>query len=210
MSDDAQDPPRSTLDTPNEAPKDATRHGWLNGQLLIAMPQMGDARFEKALVFVCAHDAKGAMGLIVNKAIPDLTLATLLDELLIDHDSDVFGDFPVLVGGPVETTRGFLLHSGEFNGRDTIRVRDDYAVTGTIEALRAAMGKGGPQDKMFALGYAGWGAGQLEDEIRNNAWLVCDARRDLVFGHDQTGKWDKALAFIGINPALFSGESGHA
>lgn len=180
------------------------------GRLLVAMPNMGDPRFEKSVVFMCAHDETGAMGLIVNKVVPDLTLSTLLEELTIGHKGGLADTTPVFVGGPVETARGFLLHSAEFADRDSIRVKGDYAVTGTIDALRNAMGENGPRERLFALGYAGWGAGQLEDEIRNNAWLVCEATHDLVFGTDQDTKWARAMSGLGIDPALFTGASGHA
>lgn len=180
------------------------------GRLLVAMPNMGDPRFEKSVVFLCAHDETGAMGLVVNKIVPDLTLATLLEELTIAQSGDIADKTPVFVGGPVETARGFLLHSAEFTDRDSIRVKGDYAVTGTIDALRHAMGENGPRDRLFALGYAGWGAGQLEDEIRANAWLVCDATPDLVFGGDQDTKWARAMLGLGIDPALFTGAAGRA
>jgi len=184
---------------------------WLDGRLLIAMPSMKDERFAKAVIFICAHDAKGAMGLIVNKTVPDLSMSKLMKDLLIPvKDEAMMNKMAVLVGGPVETQRGFLLHSPEFSSSDTIKVRNNFAITGTVEALREAMSDQGPHEKIFALGYAGWTAGQLESELQNNNWLICEARSDLIYDDDQDSKWRKALAFMGIDPLMLSTAQGNA
>jgi putative transcriptional regulator len=191
--------------------KDTQDDLWLSGKLLVAMPGMEDPRFARSVVFVCAHDENGAMGLMINKEIPDLTLKTLLEDLMIDEqDMSDEDDFKVLLGGPMETTRGFLLHGAEFETKDTIKVREDYAVTGTVQALKKALKGDGPKNKVFALGYAAWDAGQLEQEIQDNAWLVCDALDSIIFGTDQDEKWGQAMRSLGIDPAIFAAQAGHA
>jgi putative transcriptional regulator len=148
---------------------------------------------------------------MINKEIPDLTLKTLLEDLMIDEqDMSDEDDFKVLLGGPMETTRGFLLHGAEFETKDTIKVREDYAVTGTVQALKKALKGDGPKNKVFALGYAAWDAGQLEQEIQDNAWLVCDALDSIIFGTDQDEKWGQAMRSLGIDPAIFAAQAGHA
>lgn len=187
------------------------RRDWLDGKLLIAMPNMTDTRFEKSVVFICAHDNKGAMGLIVNKTVPDLSMSKLLQDLLIPIKEDSpFINMDVLVGGPVETQRGFLLHSGEFTSPDTIQIKNNIFVTGTVEALREAAVGQGPSEKIFALGYAGWQAGQLERELQANAWLISEAHNDIIFGADQDTKWAKALKYMGIDPLMLHSSAGHA
>jgi putative transcriptional regulator len=183
----------------------------LNGKLLIAMPSLEDPRFERAVIFMCAHDPKGAMGIVINKTATDLTLSKLLEDFSINlHDKDKTDSIPVFVGGPVETRRGFLLHSSDFQSKDTIKVNDDYAVTGTIEALKQAMGQDGPHAHLFALGYAGWSAGQIEKELIENSWLICEADKELIFSTNIQEKWSKALAILGIDPSKLNSTYGLA
>lgn len=183
----------------------------LNGKLLIAMPSLEDPRFERAVIFMCAHDQKGAMGIVINKTVDDLTLSKLLEDLSINlHDKDKTDSIPVFVGGPVETRRGFLLHSSDFESKDTIKVNKDYAVTGTIDALKEAMSPEGPQSHLFALGYAGWDAGQIEKELIENSWLVCEADKDLIFSTDIQEKWGKALSLLGVDPLKLNSTYGLA
>ena len=191
-------------------PSDTTTSGnFLAGKLLLAMPQMSDPRFKKSVIFLCAHDAAGAMGIAINEEMAHMPLSLLLTQLSLNPGDD-FDDFPVLQGGPVETARGLLLHTSDVVKSDSILIQQDYAVTGTIEALKEIVDGTGPADKLFALGYAGWGAGQLEAELADNAWLVVDADPDLVFRTPAPEKWDRAVRKIGIDPAFLAVSSGHA
>jgi len=173
----------------------------LNGKLLIAMPGMGDPRFEKSVVFLCAHSDEGAMGLIVNKRADSLRLRDLFDQLKIDVTRDA-RDLPVHFGGPVEHGRGFVLH--DFGYRSTISTLDvnsDFAMTATLDIL---------EDLATGRGYAGWGPGQLEAEIGQNAWLTVDADKAIVFDADDQGKWEAALGKLGISAVTLSSDAGRA
>lgn len=182
---------------------------YLTGRLLIAMPQMGDTRFHKAVIFICAHDANGAMGLVINHTLPGLELSTLLSQL--DIPGVTYGaDVPVMSGGPVETARGFILHAGSFNQIESLEIEQDIYVTGTIDALKAIAQGRGPDKLMFILGYAGWSAGQLDYEMQQNAWLVTDADADLIFSEDPDDRWERAIRKIGIDPSMLSGDAGRA
>ncbi len=186
---------------------------YLAGRILLAMPGMGDPRFYRAVIFMCAHDRNGAMGLVVNHVLPGLDLSHLLKQLNIDIDKDATAKSsgkPVLSGGPVESARGFILHSGEFQQGDTVRVSDEFSVTGTVDALKEIATGGGPDKMLFILGYAGWSPGQLDREIQQNAWLVADADPDLVFSLGAEQKWEQAIKKLGIDPAMLSGDAGHA
>lgn len=183
--------------------------GFLDGQLLIAMPGMQDPRFVKAVVYMCAHSADGAMGLVVNRALEKLTLLELLQQLEIE----VAGDAPagsVHFGGPVEAGRGFVLHSPDYVQEGTLKVSDGVALTATLDILKAIAAGDGPRRHLLALGYAGWGPGQLDREIRANGWLTVDADEDLVFGAALDRKWDRAMAKVGIDPRMLSDAAGHA
>jgi len=182
---------------------------YLVGQLLVAMPSMGDPRFEKTVIYLCAHNADGAMGLVVNRAMEELTFPDMLEQLGID----VTGNSPSInihFGGPVESGRGFVLHSSDYLRDATMVVDDDVALTATLDILKAIAGGGGPMQSLLALGYAGWGPGQLDGEIMSNGWLSVDADADLVFGDDLDGKWERAMKKIGIDPRMLSDEAGHA
>ena len=182
---------------------------YLDGQLLVAMPSMPDERFARTVIYMCAHSEEGAMGIVINNEMSHVPLSLLLAQLSLPT-GEAFEDFPVLQGGPVETARGLLLHSSDVMKSESIRIDRDFAVTGTIEALREIVSGAGPSDKLFALGYAGWSAGQLEQEIAANAWLVVDADPELVFRTPAARKWEKALRKLGIDPGLLSGAAGHA
>lgn len=182
----------------------------LSGQLLIAMPGMGDPRFEKSVVFLCAHSAEGAMGLIVNKPTPDLALDDLLDQLDIDRGVGSKG-IGVFFGGPVETGRGFVLHSRDYHGSpSTLQVDEEFSMTATRDILEDIARGLGPAQSLAALGYAGWAPGQLEGELQQNAWLTVNADEAIVFSADIGGKWSAALAKLGIDPLLLSAEGGRA
>jgi len=183
---------------------------FLDGQLLIAMPGMGDPRFERAVIFMCAHSTDGAMGLMINNPAPDLRFSDLLSQLDIDTDSDV-PDREVFFGGPVEHGRGFVLHSRDYElDGSTMLVDERYGMTATVEILQDMSRGEGPDHSLMTLGYAGWGPGQLEDEIQRNGWLTCTAPPSLVFDIKAPRKWEAALTSAGIDPRLLSAEGGRA
>jgi putative transcriptional regulator len=182
----------------------------LDGKLLIAMPGMGDPRFEKSVILICAHSPEGAMGLIINRPALDLTFANLLDQLSIPRAPEG-RDIRIHSGGPVERGRGFVLHSPDYaGGPATMRIGSDYGMTATLDILEALARGDGPSRALLALGYSGWGPGQLEDEIRANGWLITDAAEDLVFSPDDAGKWVGALRAMGIDPLMLSAAAGRA
>lgn len=186
---------------------DSTR---LGGKLLIAMPGMGDSRFDRSVIYMCAHAPDGAMGLIINKPAPNLRFDDLLQQLGIGGDGSGH-DIRVHFGGPVEHGRGFVLHSGDYSvSGATLQVDAGFAMTATLDILRDIARGAGPQRSILALGYAGWGPGQLESEILQNGWLTCDAPADLVFGSDNSEKWSRALNLLGIDPLSLSATAGRA
>lgn len=182
--------------------------GYLAGQLLVAMPNMRDPRFERTVIYLCVHNAEGAMGLVINKPVGSLTFPQLLRQLGIPKESVV--DRRVHFGGPVEMGRGFVLHSDEYEQESTVKVRPGYAVTATIDILKAIAEGGGPERALLALGYAGWAPGQLDGEIQANGWLHAPADVGIVFDDELDTKWNRAISKIGIDLALLSGEAGHA
>lgn len=182
----------------------------LTGKLLIAMPGMGDPRFEKSVVYLCAHSAQGAMGLIVNKPAPGIKLDDLLEQLKIAR-GDGSRDVRVYFGGPVEHGRGFVLHSGEYEMQEqTLRVDPEFGMTATLDILQDMARGDGPSLGILALGYSGWGPGQLEGELTDNGWLTCDATPEIVFQLEDDEKWIAALRSLGIDPLLLSSEAGRA
>ena len=183
----------------------------LRGQLLIAMPAMADPRFAHSVIYLCVHTAGGAMGLIVNKPSPEVRMTDLLDQLGIPVDGAALRDIRVHFGGPVERGRGFVLHSTDYSdGKSTLQVDDDTAMTATLDVLEQLAKGRGPERSMFALGYAGWGPGQLEAEIAGNGWLSCTPRSDIVFGRADEHKWSAALKSMGVDPLSLSPMSGRA
>jgi putative transcriptional regulator len=184
--------------------------GFLDGQLLIAMPGMGDLRFERSVIFMCAHSAEGAMGLIVNKPAPELTFADLLAQLKIPASADL-RERRVHFGGPVEHGRGFVLHSADYAVEgSSLTIDARFAMTATVDILQDMARGAGPKRALLALGYSGWGPGQLEGEIQANGWLTAAADPDLVFGARDAGKWEAALRSLSIDPRLLSAEGGRA
>jgi putative transcriptional regulator len=182
----------------------------LAGKVLLAMPGMGDPRFERSVIFLCAHSEDGAMGLIVNRPAPDLSFGQLLSQLSIDHAEGAAAP-QVHLGGPVEHGRGFVLHSDDYAREDaTLPVPGGFGMTATTDVLEDIASGAGPRSALLALGYSGWGPGQLEGELAANAWLVGDAFPDLVFGADSPGKWGAVLARMGIDPITLSGSAGRA
>ena len=193
-----------------------TKGPYLDGQLLIAMPGMSDPRFDRSVIYMCAHSEQGAMGIIINKTTPMMSFGELLSQLDLTGDEPLdppaeLMQMPVLFGGPVEQGRGFVLHTSDyFTADSSLPVADNIALTATVDILRA-MAKGqGPERAVLALGYAGWAPGQLENEIQHNGWLTCPADDELVFGLDFDDRYTAALRKLKIDPAMLSSDSGHA
>ena len=183
--------------------------GYLTGQLLVAMPNMRDPRFEKTVIYMCVHNSEGAVGLVLNRQIESITFPDLLQQLNIETEDDV-PELPIHFGGPVETGRGFVLHSSDYGRSGTIMVGDVIGLTATVDILKDMAARRGPRSSMLALGYAGWGPGQLDNEIQQNAWLNVPSDEILVFDADIDSKWERAIAKLGIDPSLLLGDAGHA
>jgi putative transcriptional regulator len=184
--------------------------GQLVGKMLIAMPGMGDTRFDQSVIYLCEHSAEGAMGLIVNKPAAGVVLGDVLGQLNIEVGTK-FHKMRVHTGGPVETSRGFVLHTRDFQSDlNSLNLDDDFAMTGTMDVLEAMGQARGPMRSQLMLGYSGWSSGQLEEEIRQNGWLICEASQELVFDTDDCEKWSKALASIGVSPLTLSASAGRA
>jgi len=184
--------------------------GYLERQLLIAMPSMADPRFARTVIYMCSHNAEGAMGLVINKPYPGLTFPNLLTQLGIESTAD--NDIVVRLGGPVETGRGFVLHSTDYMRQGSVKIDEAIGIglTATLDVLRAIATGTGPQHSLFALGYAGWGAGQLDAEIQDNAWLAVPADFELIFETSLDNLWDRAVRKIGVDVAKLSSTAGHA
>ncbi|WP_296761649.1 YqgE/AlgH family protein [Sediminimonas sp.] len=182
----------------------------LTGKLLIAMPGMGDMRFQASLILICAHSDDGAMGLIVNKPTADVRLFDLFDQLSIARTDDAC-DQPVHIGGPVEHARGFVLHGTDYSSPlNTLDIPGGFGMTATQDVLEAMAHGQGPERALVMLGYAGWGGGQLEDEVAQNGWLTCEATQELVFATPDARKWEAALASLGIDAMTLSSSAGRA
>lgn len=195
--------------------KDKRERGFLDGQLLIAMPGMQDGDFARSVVYVCAHSSAGAMGFIINRS-QQISFIEVLQHLKVIDQADIVmlpgetREFPILSGGPVETGRGFVLHSDDFSSESSIPVSDDISLTSTLDIIRAICQGRGPSRATMLLGYAGWGPGQLEMEMSSNGWLNCPATEELIFDRALEGKYERALALMGISPEMLSSEAGHA
>jgi len=188
---------------------DDSANPYLTGQLLVAMPQMRDPRFARSVIYMCAHSADGAMGLVVNRRVGSITFDDLLQQLKIGpnkrHD-----EIRIHFGGPVEQGRGFVLHSSDYLQSGSLRVDDQVALTATLDILKELAAGGGPRRSLLALGYAGWGPGQLDAEIQANGWLSVSSDEDLVFDADLDHKWERAIGKIGIDFSQLSSDAGHA
>lgn len=184
--------------------------GFLSGQLLIAMPGISDPRFERSLILICAHDEKHAMGITLNRPVEGLSLPDLFERLEIETTAELEDDL-VLMGGPVEVERGFVLHTDDYHAEHSLDVEGGLTLTTTREVLEAMGGRGRhPRRAILALGYAGWGAGQLEREIRENVWLTVAADESLIFDDDYKTKWARALTKLGVDPQFLTSEAGRA
>jgi putative transcriptional regulator len=187
----------------------------LTGKILIAMPSLAEPTFAQSVIFLCAHSVDGAMGLIINKPMPGMNFMEIADRLDLSKTparlAEKLMQMPVLMGGPVEQQRGFVLHSTEYPGGDgSLKVNDHFALTATTDILTDMARGHGPKRCLLALGYAGWSPGQLENEILHNGWLHCDATRDLVFSEMHDAKYRMAMKILGIDPRMLSASAGHA
>jgi putative transcriptional regulator len=182
---------------------------FLTGQMLIAMPAMADPRFAQSVIYVCAHTPDGAMGLVINRPLAKPTFDDLLRQLDVEPVPPA-RRIRLCAGGPVDNARGFVLHTADWTGEGSLKVTDDLALTASLDVLKAIASGGGPQHGILALGYAGWGPGQLEAEITQNAWLSLPADTQLVFGDEHDTKWRRAMALLKIDPLLLSEAAGHA
>ncbi|HWV42471.1 YqgE/AlgH family protein [Pseudorhodoplanes sp.] len=191
--------------------------GFLDGKMLIASPGMQDERFARSVIYMCAHSSEGAMGIIVNQPAAHISFRDLLvkldvipasDKIELPHSAD---DVTVLKGGPVETERGFVLHSADFFiENSTLPIDEGICLTATLDILKAIARGDGPASAILALGYAGWSPGQLESEMQSNGWLHCSADPELIFGTDADAKYNRAMQKIGIRPGMLSSDIGHA
>jgi len=189
----------------------------LEGQFLIAMPSIGDDRFSRTVIYMCAHTDDGAMGLVINQQAENLSYSNLLDKLEIYSEVEIENqkshveELPVHIGGPVATTRGFVLHSSDFLiENSTLRIDDTICLTSTVDIIQAIASGSGPNRSMTAIGYSGWGPGQLEFEIQKNGWLTSKADHEIIFENDVEQKYDSALTKLGIDPAFLAHDHGHA
>jgi len=195
--------------------KNRGERGFLDGQFLIAMPGMADSNFTRTVVYICAHSNAGAMGFVINRP-QNLSFADVLKHLdMVKGDDAILlpdhaRNFPIQTGGPVESGRGFVLHSDDYKSDSSIPVSEDISLTATLDIVRAISKGGGPKRATMLLGYAGWGAGQLEAEVGNNGWLNCPPSEELIFDRSLEDKYERALALLGVTPAMLSSEAGHA
>jgi putative transcriptional regulator len=183
--------------------------GYLQGQLLVAMPTLTDPRFARSVIYMCAHSAVGAMGLVINKVLENITFADLLQQLGLDGETPQVS-LQVHFGGPVEPGRGFVLHSADYVREGTMLVGGEVGLTATIDVVKALASGQGPRRSLLALGYAGWAAGQLDAEIQANGWLHAPPDEDIIFSSKDSDKWPLAVRKVGIDPGMLSTDAGHA
>lgn len=183
--------------------------GYVTGRFLVAMPHMQDPRFERAVIYMCGHDANGAMGIMINKSLGDLTLKGLLEYINLPIDS-IKRDLPIYLGGPVDTGRGFVLHSDEFAHASTVPLSDHVALTATVDVLQSVAKGEGPKDCLLAMGYVGWGAGQLDHELHGSEWLQTESDYEILFHVPIETKWNRAIEKLGVSPEFLSGDLGQA
>lgn len=182
---------------------------YLTGHFLIAMPSMPDPRFSRSVVYLCAHNADGAMGIVINRLFEPLTFPELLKQLDITM-AEGGRDIRVHFGGPVEAGRGFVLHSDDYVGEGTLTVDKGISLTATVDILKAIAEGQGPKTCFLALGYAGWAPGQLDAELQANGWLHVKGSPDILFSPELDDKWERVLGMLGVKPAMLSSEAGHA
>lgn len=182
----------------------------LAGMFLIALPGMGDPRFKQAVIYICSHDRAGAMGIVINKQKGPLMLSDLLEQADIEGTVTV-ADNPVLSGGPVDIDRGFVLHSPDYFKEDcSVKLSETLNLTATRDVMEALVSDQAPSRAVLAVGYAGWGEGQIENELKQNAWLIVDADEALIFDTDMDSKWDRAIKRLGFTPDMLAHTGGRA
>lgn len=192
-----------------------TGKGFLNDHFLAAMPGMGDERFARAVIYICAHSGDGAMGFVINQSQP-VVFKEILLQLGVVHEDEIIklpeaeGGFPVRNGGPVDKSRGFVIHSDDFMVGSSMPVSEDVCLTATVDILRAIVRGAGPRRKLMMLGYSGWQPGQLESEIAGNGWLTCPASESILFSNDMSRTYERVMAGMGVDPARLSMSCGHA
>ena len=184
---------------------------FLSGKLIAAMPAMSDPRFKRSVICICAHNEDGAIGIIINKIIESLSFSKIIRQLKLKKNKvKKYYTERIYFGGPVETERGFILHSSDYSSENSTSINTEISMTASTEILQALIDGNGPNKSIVALGYAGWGPGQLDTEIRSNSWLSVQSDPELIFSDKTADKWDMALEKIGVNPALLSTEAGRA
>lgn len=181
---------------------------YFENKLLLAMPAMSDPRFARGVIYMCSHDASGAMGLVINTAIENMDFKGLLDQLSIETELQA-SDITIHAGGPVEPGRGFVLHSADYVQESTMIVSQTTALTATVDILKAIAEGNGPVNHLITIGYAGWGPGQLEEEIQANGWMIADADEEIIFHTELEHKWPRAMAMLGVDIAMLSSDAGH-
>lgn len=189
--------------------KDFTQNNFLTGKLLVAMPFMGDNRFDHAVIYVCGHDDYGAIGLVINKPLNSLTFPDLLSQLDITP-YPAARPVQMLTGGPVEVSRGFVLHSPDYQSDSTVRVGDNYSITATLDILRTLAVGNGPSNFILTLGYAGWRSSQLEQEIQDNLWMIVDPTDEIIFKAPVEFRWRASMLSLGVDPSTLSLDYGRA
>lgn len=189
--------------------KTLSESGYLVGQCLVAMPAMQDTNFSRTVVYVCAHTAEGAMGLVLNRTIDQLTFDDILEQMGIEPGLGT-KSIRVHFGGPVEAARGFVLHTADYKDEGTLPVDSNISLTATADVLKDIAKGNGPRQRLMVLGYAGWGSGQLDAELKENAWLICPPNEQLLFGENNDAKWDTAMKLMGIDMSRLSDTAGHA
>ncbi len=184
----------------------------LAGKILISSPHIGDPRFEKSVIYMCSHDEDGAMGIQINRPLTKLKLADLLQDLELEGQVDTKADLDAYIGGPMSPERGYLIHTPRLNTQDTLEINKHISVSGTLASLKGMTENDNiSSDAIFALGYAGWTSGQLEDELKEGAWLVfSDHDSTLIFDHPRDTLWEAVMTRIGINPSALTGQTGQA
>lgn len=185
-----------------------TEAQFLSGRLLLAMPGMFDPRFDRAVIAMCIHDENGALGIGIGEERSDLSFRALLEDVGIDPGDTP--DRPVLNGGPVEPQRGFVLHSNDWGGEGSVTINPFGVLSGTLDVLRAIAEGRGPRHWVFALGYAGWGAGQLDEEMKHHGWFAASGHPAILFDTPVADRWAQTWRAEGIDPSLLASETGHA
>ena len=193
-----------------QASDKSAEKGYLTGKLLVATPFLFDSRFFHSVIYICGHDANGAIGLVINRLLPSISFEELLRQIDVLEFPQSIPDVSIYYGGPIEMGRGFVLHTNDYQSNSTVPIDDSISITATLDIIKAIAQGNGPDKSLLALGYTGWISGQLEQEIMDNSWLSIDPSTSLIFDMPIDEKWRGSMASIGVDPAILSMESGHA